>query len=64
MKTVIRILNVLAAIGCILIIAGMIWFLYLTFVLKYGGYSAVMYILNRFLEGWGAFWGWIGDLLP
>lgn len=60
MKIVIRILNILVAICCILIIAGMIWFLYLTFAKGYGGYGAIMYILNSFMEWWGAFWGWLG----
>ncbi len=64
MKVIVRILNVVVAIGCILIIAGMIWFLYLTFVQKYGGYNAVTYILDRIWEGWRSFWGWIGGLLP
>lgn len=64
MKVVIRILNVITAIGCILIVTGMIWFLYLTFVGGYGGYGAVMYILDRFWEWWSTFWGWFGALLP
>lgn len=64
MKVTIRILNTLVAICCILIIAGMIWFLYLTFVRGYGGYNSIMYILDQFLGWWGAFWGWLGGLLP
>lgn len=64
MKIVIRILNILVALCCILIVAGMIWFLYLVFVHGYGGQGAITYILRQFLNGWNAFWGWLGSLLP
>ena len=64
MKILIRILNTLVALCCILIVAGMIWFLYLTFVLKYGGAHAVTHILNQFWGWWSAFWGWLGSFLP
>lgn len=49
MKTFVRIMNVLVALACILIIAAMLWFLYLTFVGGYSGGHAVTYILEKFL---------------
>lgn len=64
MKGIIRVLNVIVAVCCILIIAGMIWFLYLTFVRGYGGYGAVAYILNQFWGWWEALWRPVGAMLP
>ena len=64
MKAMVQILNFIVALCCILIVAGMFWFLYLVFVQGYGGYSAIMFLVHRFLSGWNAFWGWLGTLLP
>ena len=64
MKIFVRILNTIVALCCILIVAGIIWFVYLVFVQRYGGYGAITYILRHFLSGWNAFWGWLGSLLP
>ncbi len=64
MKLMIRILNLIVAICCILIVAGMIWFLYLTLVRGYGGAGAATYILDQFLGWWSTFWGRLGSLVP
>lgn len=62
MKYLIRILNTVVAICCILIIILVFWFLYLVFAKGFGGVGAARYIASEVSGLWGEFVYWCTSL--
>lgn len=62
MKSLIRLLNTIVAICCILIIIFIFWFLYLIFAKGFGGVEAARYITSEVTGLWDGFFRWFTSL--
>ena len=55
MKLLVRILNTVVAICCIILVVLIFWFLYLVFAKGFGGVGAVYFILSEISRWWNMF---------